>query len=257
MNVLGISPGVVLRVAREARDSDRAKGPILVVGPLAAHLARSLAEGGDPGLVGTAGDPASAAAVVCILGGAPKPDQRALLRAATRASVPTVAVQTGDAVASVPYVLAEDVVMCSPGRGFPVEEIAEAVVRGLGRDAAAMAAHLPVLRPAARRRLAVRGAGIAAGLAASPWGARAHLPLLVPLQARMLRDLDVAAGRPAPSSSSGLGAAVGSELGAALAVGVLARTFVRRLPLRSRLVDAAVAGGATLALGTLAARARP
>ena len=256
MNGLGVSPGVLLRLAREARDGGRPAGSLLVIGPLAPQLARLLAQGGDAGLVRTGGGVGSAAAVVSILGGVPTDEQRVLLRAATRAGVATVAVQTGAGDVPVPYVLREDVVVCRPGAGFPVEEIAAALVRGLGREAAPLAARLPVLRPATQRCLAQQAAGIAAGLSAAPWGSDRHLPLLVPLQARLLRDLDIAAGRPAPSSQQELGAAVAPEVGAALALGLVARGLVRRLPVRSRLVDAAVAGGATFALATLATRAR-
>src|SRR5262249_55638484 len=113
--------------------------PLLVDGPLAQQLARLLADGGEPGLVRLPGDPAAATAVVSVLAGAPTDAQRALLRAATRAGVATVAVQTAPASdACVPYVLAEDVVTCPPGSGFPVQEIAAAIARGAPQDAAAL-----------------------------------------------------------------------------------------------------------------------
>jgi uncharacterized protein (DUF697 family) len=252
MKTAGISPRTLLQLVREARDGPRPSGPILVDGPLASHLARSLAEGGEPGLVVTARDPAAAACFVCVLGGAPKPEQLALLRRAARAGTPTVAVQTGDAQPHVPYVLAEDVVDCTPGQGFPVEEIAAAIVRGLGREAAALAALLPVLRPAAQRRLTLQAAGLAAGVAAAPWSSGAHLPVLVPLQARLLRDLDVTAGRPQPE----LGVSVGPELGGALAAGIAGRRLVRGLPFRGPLVRAAVAAGLTTGLAAAATRLR-
>ncbi len=256
MNLFGLSPGAVLRLVREAGDGARPTGSLLIVGPLAPQLARLLAEGGEPGLVRVSGDPAAAAVVVCILGGEPAAEQLAMLRAATRAGVPTVAVQTGAENVPAPYVLAEDVVLCAPGAGFPVDEITTAVVRGLGRDAAALAARLPVLREATQRALTRRASGVAAGLSAAPWLTASRLPVLVPLQARLLRDLDVTAGNPAPSSQQALGVAVGPELGAALAVGLAARSLVRRLPFRTPLLEAAVAGGATFALGRLAARVR-
>ncbi len=256
MSLAGLSPGTLLRLAREAREGDHPSGPLLVAGPLAAQLAKSLAEGGDAALVRTAGDAASACALVCVLGGAPTPEQEAQLRVATRAGVPTIGVQVGDPEARVPYVLPGDVVVCNPGQGFPVADIAAAIVGGLGREAAPLAARLPALRPAAHRGLATRAAGAAAGMAAVPWGADEHLPQLVLLQTRLLRDLAVTAGRPAPTTQQEVAAAVGPELGSALAVGIAARSLVRRLPLRNRLIDAAVAGGATLALATAATRLR-
>ena len=247
---------MLLRLAREARESSRHSGPLLVVGPLAAQLARSLAEGGDAALVRTTGDAAYAGALICVLGGAPTPEQEAQLRLATRAGVPTIGVQVGDPEARVPYVLPSDMVVCSPGQGFPVADIAAAIVNGLGRQAAPLAARLPALREAAQRVLVSRAAGAAAGLAAVPWGTDEHLPALVPLQARLLRDLAITSGHPAPTNQQEVGAAVGPELGSALALGIAARSLVRRLPLRNRLIDAAVAGGATLALATAATRLR-
>jgi hypothetical protein len=256
MSLAGLSPGAVLRLAREARDGDHPAGPLLVIGPLSAQLAKSLADGGDASFVRTGGDASSAGAFVCVLGGAPTPEQEAQLRLAARAGVPTIGVQAGDPEARVPYVLPGDVVVCPPGQGFPVAEIAAAIVRGLGREAAPLAARLPVLRTPAHRVLAARAAGAAAGLAAVPWGTDEHMPVLVLLQARLLRDLAITSGRPAPATQQEIGTSVGPELGSAVALGIAARSFVRRLPVRNRLIDAAVAGGATLALATAAARLR-
>ena len=258
MNLFGLTPGAVLRLLREAGDPGRPGGALLVDGPLAPQLARLLADGGEPALVRAGGDPAAAAAVICVLGGAPTTEQLALLRRATRAGVPTVAVQTAPAAAEVhvPYVLAEDVVPVPAGAGFPMDEIAAAVTRGLGRDAAPLAARLPVLRAASRRSLTVHAASTAAGLAAAPWVGGSNLPVLVPLQARLLRDLDVVDGGQIPDSQQAAAATVGQQLGTALAVGVAARSLVRRLPFRSRVVDSLVAGGATFALGRVAARLR-
>ena len=173
------------------------------------------------------GDPSSAGALVCVLGGAPTPEQETQLRVAARAGVPAIGVQTGDPETRIPYVLPGDVVVCPPGQGFPVAEIAAAVVAGLGREAAPLAARLPALRPAAERALAARAAGAAAGSGCVPWGTDEHLPLLVLLQARLLRDLAVTSGRPAPATQQEVGAAVGPELGSALAVGLAARSLVR------------------------------
>ncbi len=252
MRLLGLPAGSVVRLVREARDGTPAHGSILVVGPLASQLARLLSAAGDRMLVRTGGsDVSSACAVVCVLAGAPTAEQTALLRAAARARVPTIAVQTGDGADAARYVLDGDVIGCPSGQGFPIDAIAAALCRALGRRAAPLAARLPALREAAGDAIAGRAAGVAAGLAAAPWGPKTQLPLLVSLQARMLRDLAVASGAPAPGTQQELGMAVGPELGAALAVGALARSLVRRFP-RSRAVDGGVAGGLTLALGTAA-----
>jgi len=74
-----------------------------------------------------------------------KEDEEAL-KAAKRARVPVVVVQTGTQAFEVPYVLATDVVMCRPGEGFPVEEIAAAVSARLGEAGTGLAARVPCLR---------------------------------------------------------------------------------------------------------------
>ena len=62
---------------------------------------------------------------VRVLAGAPTAeDERACCARPSGRGVPVVAVQTGTEVFDIPYVLATEVVMCSPGSGFPVEEIA-------------------------------------------------------------------------------------------------------------------------------------
>lgn len=248
MNVAGLTPGAVLGLVREARGAHTRPAPVLVVGPLAAHLARSLAEGGDAGLVRTEGSVTGCSAFVCVLGGAPKPEQLVLLRRATRALVPIVGVQTGNPEAQVPYVLPADVVQCRPGEGFPVPEICAAIARGAGRAGASLAAHLPVLRPAVQRELAIGAAVTAAGIAAWPGSRNVLLPVLVPMQARLLGDLRLAGGGSVPGTQQELAATVGPEVGAALAVGLAARSVVRRLPLRNRVLEGLVAGVATYGL---------
>jgi hypothetical protein len=256
MSTAGLTPGMVLRLVREARDSDHVPGPLLVAGPLSAQLAKQLADGGDEGLVRTAGAVASASAFVCVVAGPPTTEQLSQLRAAARASVPAIAVQMGDPEVRIPYVLRGDIVVCRPGEGFPVSEITAAIVGALGREAAPLAARLPVLRGPAQRGLTVQAAGIAAGIAAAPWGTAAHLPLLVLLQARLLRDLAVATGQAAPSTQQEIGTTVGPELGSAIGLGFAARSLVRRLPVRNRALDAAVAATGTVALATGATRLR-
>ena len=102
-------------------------------------LARELREGGDASAV--VEDRVEGLAVLVWLGAAD--EER--LRAASRAGVPIVAVTDE---ASVPYVLATDLVRVPPGQGFPVEAIAAAIAARLGEDATVLAARLPVLRPA-------------------------------------------------------------------------------------------------------------
>jgi uncharacterized protein (DUF697 family) len=246
---VGIGPRDVVSLARHARTTGTATGPILVRGILADKLAAELRAGADPGgasLVRTHGDPADAVALVCVVAGPATPADEADFRSATRALVPVIAVQTGDSSASLPYVLATDVVDCEPGRGFPVAEIVRTLARVLGRDAAPFAAGLPVLRDAVGDRRRADGALAAGALALSK--GEPHLPLLALTQARMLTEGSAAEGRPTPETPRALAEAVGAPLAAALATGFVARTLVRRLPLRGRVVDGIVAAAATYAL---------
>ena len=102
MSPLGIGPREVISLARHAGDV-APKGPILVVGVLAEQLARELSAGGDPSLVRTRGNPADAAALVCVLAGAATAADEDMLRAATRALVPVVAIQTGPTPVRIRY----------------------------------------------------------------------------------------------------------------------------------------------------------
>ncbi len=145
MTPLGIGPRDLFSLARHAQRVDL-PGPLLVGGVLAEQLAHALSAGGDRALVATTGDPAHAVALVRVLAGGPTPEDESQLRAASRALVPTVAVQLGDSTAPIPYVQALDVVDVPPGTGFPIEEIAAALARAIGRDGAPLAARLPALR---------------------------------------------------------------------------------------------------------------
>lgn len=252
MRMLGIGPRDLLALARHSRQARSARGPLLVTGVLAEQLARELRAGGDEGLVRTSGEPADAAALVRVVRGAATTDDERVLRAAARGLVPTVCVQLEDATVRLPYVLAEDVVVCRPGSGFPVDEIATRLAAALGSHGAGLAASLPVLRAAVERRRAADGALSAAHLAALGAAAGPRLPVLALAQARMLSELAVASG-----GTGGGGDAkdtaqeLAAPLGAALGTGLLARALVRRLPFRARVVDGLVAAGATLALASL------
>lgn len=256
MNTLGFGVRDLVALTREQGRERPARGPLLVTGLLAEQLARELAAGGDRGMVTTEGDPARAAAVVRVVGGQATPDDERVLREATRALVPVVAVQTGDATARLPYVLAADVVDCPAGAGFPVERIVTRLAVALGSDAAPLAASLPVLRDAVRRHRSIDGALTAASLAALGAAAGPRLPVLALAQARMISDLALAGGAGGGAQPADPARRVAASLGPAVGVGLVARTLVRRLPFRNRAVDGLVAAGATLALGALAGRGR-
>ena len=249
MTPSGIGPRDALALARHAQSAALPKGPLLVTGVLAEALARELRSGGDASLVRTDGDPAGAAALVRVVAGAATPEDERVLRAATRALVPTVVVQTGEPSARIPYVLATDVVECEPGRGFPVDEIVHALAAALGRDGAALAAALPVLRDAVQSRRIEDGA-VTAGALAVAGGGTQRLPVLALAQARMLSDVATAGGAARPEAPRAVAEAVGPPLVAALGAGLAARTLVRRLPVRNRLLESAVAAAVTYALAT-------
>ena len=141
---------------KELRTAAEDTRPLQVSGALAAQLEKELARGAAPGAVRAAGRIEDAAILVRVLGGAPTEEDERELRAAKRAKVPVVAVQTGAEVFDIPYVLATDVVMCRPGAGFPVEEIAAAVAARLGEGGTSLAARLPVLREPVSEALIAR-----------------------------------------------------------------------------------------------------
>jgi hypothetical protein len=250
---IGIGVRDVLALAREARVAAEVRGPLLVTGVLAAQLARELVAGGDPSAVRTSGDPTHAAALVRVVAGQATSEDEQVLRAATRALVPIVVVQTGDASIRFPYVLATDVVACPPGKGFPVDEIARALAAVLGRRGAALAGSLPVLRAAFHARRTRDGA-LSIGIAALRGGGHPGLGLA---QSRLLSDLATAArSRSSRDQEPGATAkGVVLPLAASIGSGLVARALVRRLPVRHPLLDAVVAGAATLALASLARRA--
>lgn len=254
MMPLGIGARDVLALTRDAQHGDVVARPLLVTGVLAEQLAAELAAGGDRALVVTSGDPAQAAAVVRVVAGAATPADEAHLRAATRALVPVVAVQTGISAVPLPYVLALDVIEVQPGKGFPTEQIAQALAAALGHEGAPLAARLPALRAAIERRRAIDGALAAGALAALTRDGGPHLPALAIAQTRMMSELAVADGVPSPRDTRAAAESVAPGLAAAVVTGLVARTLVRRLPVRGRLVEGAVAALATAALAALAGR---
>ena len=247
---LPLTPRHVLALGRDTQAARAPRPPILVRGVLADQLAAALRAGGDPSLVRTAGDPAAASAVVCVVAGAATPEDERVLRTAARALVPLVAVQTGDPAAPLPYVLATEVVDCRPGAGFPVEEIAQALARVLRRDGPVLARSLPVLRDPVESRRAVEGAVAAASLAALGRAAsNPHLPLIS--QARMLSDIATAEGAAPPEAPRASLEAVAPPLALSLATSAVVGQSLRRLPVRHRLLDAVAAGLASLGVAML------
>lgn len=249
MSVGGLEVRELAGMVREARAKAESTRPLVVDGVLARELARILNAGGDPAAVQVAGDPRRAAAYVVVLAGAPGDEQVERLRRATRALVPVMAVQTSPtATTEVPYVPATEVLVCVPGKGFPLADIARTLARLLDHDAVALAARLPALRPAVVERLIEFGS-LKAGLTALLAARRRELfPVLLLQQLRLALDVAAASGQR-------LGRERAPELAAVVAAGLGVRAAVRRLGLQGSAVVAALSGYAlTRALGDAARR---
>lgn len=249
MQLTGLGVRDVLGVVRDARDTAGSAAPLVVTGMLSSELARALRGGAEEGgAVRVGNNLAGAAAVVVVLGGAPTDDDDRVMRAATRASVPVVAVQTDPkAEAPLAYVPASAVVVCQPGRSFPVEEIAKALAGQLGHDVVTLAARVPAFRDPIVRQLVRQAAVRAAVVGALPWRKEADLPALTLIQARLVLDVAAAHGRQ-------IGKERATELVAVASTGLGVRALVRRLPRRLPLVGGLTGYLTTRALGEAAIR---
>jgi uncharacterized protein (DUF697 family) len=245
--------GLVQEVRRGAGEPRH----IVVSGPGAAELAAALASDGDPSRVRVGGDAAGAAALVRVVEGEPTAADEAALRAATRAGAHLVALVRAQPAPSLPYVLAEDVVTWPVDAPLPVDQVVQALVRGLGATADDLAAMLPRLRDAVVRRDVLTTSVAAATLVGFARGSGAMMPVLTMLQARMLRRVRTACGEKPPTDPQGIALAAGPNLAAAVATGLVCRSLSRRLPVRGRLVGSAIAFAGTTALGTAARRFLP
>jgi uncharacterized protein (DUF697 family) len=244
MQLAGVGVRDILGVVREARDTADSAAPLVVTGMLSSELARALRGGAEEeGSVRVGTNLAGAAALVMVLGGAPTDDDDRLMRAAARVSLPVVAVQTDPrAQAPLAYVPASAVVVCRPGRSFPVEDIGRALAGQLGHDAAALAARVPAFRQPIVRELVREAALRAAVVGALPWRKGADLPALTLIQARLVLDLAAAHGRE-------IGKERATELVAVASAGLGVRALVRRLPRRLPLVGGLTGYLTTRALG--------
>lgn len=255
--ILGLRPRDVISLARETQQTPD-RSPIVVSGPRAQEIVDWLTRDGDRSLVRVGGGPEGSSAYVVTVAGPLDAAEEGRLRVAARAGISLIAVRlTADDV-EIPYVLPGDVVDVDSHDGsLAFDRLAETLAAALGGDGAALASGLPGLRPSVERRRIADAALAAASLTAfTRAGSRPLLPVLALAQARTLRELAIARGDTAPSTPAATAAAVGPELGAALAVGLVCRTLVRRLPVRGRLVEGVVAGFGTYALA-LAARRLP
>jgi uncharacterized protein (DUF697 family) len=239
-----LRPLTVLALVKEVRRGAGDRRPLGVAGAreLVPLLARELRGDGDPTAVAE-GRVEDVAALVWI--GAP---DEAELRRASRAGVPIVAV-TEDA--SMPYVLAEDLVQVEPGHGFPVEEICAALARRLGEDGTALAARLPVLRRAVTKHLIDSFARRNALIAGAVFVPGVDMPILTLNQARLVLRLAVAHGQEIDRSRA---ADLLGVVGAGFGFRAIARELLDVVPVAGWAVKAGIAYGGTKAVGEGAVR---
>ena len=246
-----LNPFVVWSLLRELGAVAEDVRPLHVSGALASQLEKELARGAKPGAVRSTGRVEDAAVLVRVLAGAPTEEDERELRAARRAKVPTIAVQTGAETHDVPYVLATDIVRCAPGQGFPVEEIAHAVAARLGEPGTALAARVPVLREPVCKELIEtfsRQNGIV-GVAVFVPGA--DFPLLTLNQLRLVLRLAAAHGveidqQRVPEIMATVGAGIGFR--------AVARQLLGAIPVAGWLVKGGIAYAGTRAVGEAAMR---
>lgn len=243
------------RELRSALDEDVTGelGAVVVSGMLAEQLARELGRGAEPAAVrvGAVDALRTGDVAVHVFAGEPGEDEASLAAAAERVEAPAVLVQLWPQEDwTPPFVLSPFVVECRPGAGFPVGQIAARIVDALD-PASSLPDRVPVLQDARERR-AVRGAVARAAVIGLVGGrGRAARPLITLEQARLLARL-----RPVPEEALGgrEEAVAAATVGALEAWGHLLRGVARRARavVPSRLADAAIAAGGTLALAEAA-----
>jgi hypothetical protein len=243
MKAAGLGIAQFARLLRDARLDAALARPLVVDGVLARELGKILGAGGDPTTVQVGGDSRRAAVYVVVLAGAAAPEQVEQLRRAARALVPVMAVQTSPADDSlVPNVPATEIVVCPPGQGFPLREIADTIARLLAHEAVPLAARLPALRPVVEARLAADASRRVVLLGLLAARSRPLFPLMTLEQLRLELDLALIRGRELDRERA-------PELGAVFGVGLGVRTLVRWLGLgESRLVAAATGYTVTRAI---------
>ncbi|MBA2332437.1 MAG: hypothetical protein H0V94_06570 [Actinobacteria bacterium] len=238
----------LVKEARTALEDDR---PLLVTGALAETLEQELARGGSRGGVTSHGSVEHSAALVRVLAGKPSEEDEHALRAANRAGVPVVAVQTDTAVFDVPYVLATDVVACRPGSGFPVEEIARVLAARLGESATPLAARLPVLRDPVCDALIESFSRKNGILGAAVFVPGADFPVLTLNQVRLVLRLASAHGIEIDQQQ--LPEVLGT-VATGFGLRAVARQFLGAVPIAGWLLKGGVAYAGTRAVGEAARR---
>ena len=239
-----LGPLAVLSVVRELRRGTGDPRPLAVAGAreLVPILARELRAGGDASAV-VEGRVHGAAALVWV--GAP---DEAELREADRRDIPIVAVTDA---ATVPYVLATDLVRVPPGHGFPIEEIAAAVARRLGENGTSLAARLPVLRGPVCDALIASFSRRNGLVAAAVFVPGVDLPVLTLNQVRLVLRIALAHGETLDNRRS---LELLGVVGAGFGFRAAARELLDLVPVAGWALKGAVAYAGTRAIGEAAVR---
>jgi uncharacterized protein (DUF697 family) len=249
-SLAGLKPLAVWGLLKEARTALEDTGPIVVSGVLAEQLAKELGAGGAAGAVRVGGRVDDASVLVRVFaGGTTEADEREL-RAANLARVPIVAVQTsGETGLYVPYVLASDIVVCPPGTGFPVDEIARVIAARLDVAATPLAAKLPLLRDAVCDHLIESFSRKNAILGVAIFVPGADFPVLTLNQLRLVLRLASAHGVEVDQSRL---PEILATIGAGLGFRAVARQLLGAVPVAGWAVKGGVAYAGTRAVGEAA-----
>jgi uncharacterized protein (DUF697 family) len=245
---LPLKPLAVLGLLKELRVAAADDKPIAVGGALAEQLVKELGRGGHSPAVRTGG-PEGAAVYVHVLGAAPTDDDEAVIARAHRQRVPVVALAREHY--RIPHVLPTDMVVIPPGQGFPVDALAGVLAARLGEKGTALAARLPVLRPAVCGWLIASFSRTNAILAAAVFVPGVDLPVLTLNQMRLV--LRIAAAHGVEISNDRLPELV-AVLGGGLGLRALARELVDLVPGVGWAVKSSIAYAGTRALGEAAVR---
>jgi len=247
-----VKPLAVLSLVRELRTGAGDLRPIVVAGvpALVPALARELRRDGDASAVREGGSPLGAAALVYVLEGEPTAADLEVLRAASEAEIPIVAVTEGGQ-RSVPYVLATGIVRVKPGAGFDVPAIAKALARDLGEGGTALAARLPSIRRAVCREL-IRSFSRTNGLiGAAVFVPGVDMPVLTMNQVRLVLRIALAHGQTIDNQRA---FELLGVVGAGFGFRAVARELLDLVPVAGWAVKAAVAYTGTKAVGEAAVR---
>jgi uncharacterized protein (DUF697 family) len=246
---LPLKPMAVFRLLKELRVAASDDKPLAVGGALAEQLVKELVKGGDA-RAARVGGPEGAAAYVHVLAAAPGEEDEQVLKRAHRARAPIVALAR-EHYPDVPYVLATDVIVIPPGHGFPIEALAHVLAARLGEQGTALAARLPVLRPAVCEWLIASFARKNGIVGAAVFVPGADLPVLTVNQMRLV--LRIAAAHGVEISNERLPELV-AVVGGGLGLRALARELVDLVPGVGWAVKGAIAYAGTRALGEAAVR---